>query len=265
MEAKEFQTRFKEVTLRTDDPKHMEGAVLAETAKRSWKEDFVDEDSGEVVTIDRSEVVMQKGHILTKEDVAQIMFHIQAGDIKNVLISNQLRTGVESESTHRYVVSVRNIDGDKFVLYIMGATSAGMAYQIATDYAEQRMKGLFCVSEVKENDCYLVQSTKKYKDNEHPSYYIVTVCTRFDMDDKPMKAKYLVFAVNADDASCIVQALRAKQREEDGVEPIDEKVIKIEPSQVDEIVPKDFCKEYIENKAANDYLMDGQRVSQAAI
>lgn len=265
METEGIQTRFKEVTLRTSDPKHMEGSVLAQDAKRTWKEDFVDEDSGEIVTVDRCEVVMSRGRILTKEDVAQIMFYIQSGDIKDVLISNQLRTGVESNYSHKYVVSIKFCINDKLVLYIMGATSAGMAYQIAADYSEQKVKGPFRVCDIKENDCYLVQSNKKYRDNEQPSYYIVTISTQFDMDPKPLKSKYLVLAINADEASSIVQALRAKQREEEGTEPLDEKVIKIEPSQVDEIVPKNFCKEYIEYKAANDYVMDGQRVSQASL
>jgi len=49
------------------------GRKLAARLLRSWTEDFVDEDTGEVVSIDRHEVLLERDHILTKEDVELIL------------------------------------------------------------------------------------------------------------------------------------------------------------------------------------------------
>ena len=40
---------------------------------KTWTEDFVDEDTGEVVTIERNEVVIDRETELTEEHVEQIL------------------------------------------------------------------------------------------------------------------------------------------------------------------------------------------------
>ncbi len=49
------------------------GRKLAARVLRSWTEDFVDEDTGEVVTIDRNEVVMERDSTITEEDIETIL------------------------------------------------------------------------------------------------------------------------------------------------------------------------------------------------
>ncbi len=46
---------------------------LAARVLRSWTEDFVDEDTGEVVTIERNEVVLDRDSVLDEENAAMIM------------------------------------------------------------------------------------------------------------------------------------------------------------------------------------------------
>ena len=46
---------------------------LAARVLRTWTEDFVDEDTGEVVSIDRNEVVLERDHVLTDEDIHTII------------------------------------------------------------------------------------------------------------------------------------------------------------------------------------------------
>jgi len=40
---------------------------------RTWTEDFVDEDTGEVVSIDRNEVVMERDSIIKDSDIDLIL------------------------------------------------------------------------------------------------------------------------------------------------------------------------------------------------
>jgi DNA-directed RNA polymerase subunit beta len=49
--------------------KKVKGRKLAARVLRTWTEDFVDEDTGEVVSIDRNEVLLERDHILTDEDL----------------------------------------------------------------------------------------------------------------------------------------------------------------------------------------------------
>src|SRR5690554_5093486 len=53
--------------------KKVSGRKLAARVLRTWVEDFVDEDTGEVVSIDRNEVLLERDSILTDEDIDLIL------------------------------------------------------------------------------------------------------------------------------------------------------------------------------------------------
>ncbi len=57
---------------KTNLKKHL-GQKLAGRVKKSWVEDFVDEDTGEVVSIERNEVVVEREEVLTEENMAQVL------------------------------------------------------------------------------------------------------------------------------------------------------------------------------------------------
>src|ERR1043165_6453660 len=52
--------------------KHM-GKKLAARVLRTWVEDFVDEDTGEVVSIERNEIVLERDSVLDEEAIAMIL------------------------------------------------------------------------------------------------------------------------------------------------------------------------------------------------
>lgn len=62
--------------------KNYVGRILAGRVSREWTEDFNDEDTGEVVSIPRSEVVLDRGKILTEEDMEKVL----AAGIKTILL-----------------------------------------------------------------------------------------------------------------------------------------------------------------------------------
>jgi DNA-directed RNA polymerase subunit beta len=49
------------------------GRKLAARVLKSWTEDFVDEDTGEVVTIERNEIILERDVILDEENIEQIL------------------------------------------------------------------------------------------------------------------------------------------------------------------------------------------------
>jgi DNA-directed RNA polymerase subunit beta len=51
----------------------LKGRKLAARILKSWREDFVDEDSGEVVSLERNEVVLERDTVLNDEDIAKIL------------------------------------------------------------------------------------------------------------------------------------------------------------------------------------------------
>ena len=53
--------------------KKVVGRKLAARVLRTWTEDFVDEDTGEVVSIDRNEVLLERDSVVAEEDVELIM------------------------------------------------------------------------------------------------------------------------------------------------------------------------------------------------
>ncbi len=49
------------------------GRKLAARVLKSWNEDFVDEDTGEVVSIERNEVIMERETELTADNIEEIV------------------------------------------------------------------------------------------------------------------------------------------------------------------------------------------------
>jgi DNA-directed RNA polymerase subunit beta len=65
------------------------GKKLAARVLRSWVEDFVDEDSGEVVSIDRNEIILERDSVLSESNIVEI---IDLG-VKTVFIQKEEMSG----------------------------------------------------------------------------------------------------------------------------------------------------------------------------
>ena len=76
----------------------MLGLYLAKDVKRTWTEDFVNEENGEVRTIDRYETVALRGSEIDAELIQELSFMLTSGDIKSVFVSNQQRKGYEVDN-----------------------------------------------------------------------------------------------------------------------------------------------------------------------
>ncbi len=61
------------------------GRKLAARVLNTWHEDFVDEDTGEVVSIERNEIVLDRDTVLEKEHIAEIL----EADVKTILLHKE--------------------------------------------------------------------------------------------------------------------------------------------------------------------------------
>ncbi|MCG5643426.1 DNA-directed RNA polymerase subunit beta [Flavobacteriaceae bacterium LSUCC0859] len=61
------------------------GRKLAARVLNTWHEDFVDEDTGEVVSIERNEIILDRDTVLEKEHIAEIM----EADVKTILLHKE--------------------------------------------------------------------------------------------------------------------------------------------------------------------------------
>ena len=80
-----------EVKVTKSNLKKVLGKQLAARVVESWTEDFVDEDTGEVVSMERTEVVIERDVELTEEHVEKILNM----DIKSILIKAEDRDGID--------------------------------------------------------------------------------------------------------------------------------------------------------------------------
>ena len=80
-----------EIKITKNNLKKVLGKQLAARVVESWTEDFVDEDTGEVVSMERTEVVIERDVELTEEHIEKILNM----DVKSVLIKTEDRDGVD--------------------------------------------------------------------------------------------------------------------------------------------------------------------------
>ncbi len=78
------------------------GRKLAARILKTWDEDFVDEDTGEVITITRNEVLLERDHILQKEDIEVVM---DSGTKSIILVS-------ESSNSAEYSIIYNTLQKD---------------------------------------------------------------------------------------------------------------------------------------------------------
>lgn len=258
MEEKKIVTRFDEIRIRVNEPQQMVGKILAEAVVRKYKEDFTDEDTNQVVTIDRNEVIIGAGVRLTKEHVAKIQFYQSEGSVKDVLVTNQDRPHRCNNGGRMFEVTIR---ADRTRRYLVYARGISMALAIAADYGEQFAGDDFYIAGAKKAEAMHVIPLSSNSDKEH-SYHIVTIEYFDKLEEKNEKMTFLVLSEDADNAIDIVNAyIQMEERMEDYREHT---IVSAKRSSIDEIVPISMSEVYVKNYNIESWVMDGMRVGQSS-
>lgn len=168
-----IETRKTEIRYVTSDPKKKLGKWVARRAFKTWSEDFVDESTGKVVSIERHEILLERGTYISQDVLCTINFMMAEGSLKEVEVSNQNRQGMllENNSLLPYK-AIAKIDGKRksFLLY---ANSVANALVILVDYIELHYKGGFEITDIKEME-YCVVIIDRLKSAEARKYELDT-------------------------------------------------------------------------------------------
>lgn len=163
------ESRKTEIRYVTNDPAKMLGKWVARRALRTWTEDFIDKDTNETVSVERNEILLERGTYISQDVLCSINFMIQEGSLKEVEVSNQNRQGMllDNRSFLPYK-AVAKIDGKRktFLLY---ANSVANALVIMVDYIELNYKGGFEITDIKEME-YCVVIIDRLKSAEARRY-----------------------------------------------------------------------------------------------
>ena len=73
----------------TNNPDEMLHKYLAENAVKTWTENFIDQDTGEKVPVERHEVIFDRGTYIDESLLPKIMFSIQSEELKTVKVCDK--------------------------------------------------------------------------------------------------------------------------------------------------------------------------------
>lgn len=253
-------------TWMSSNPKEMLDKYLVESIHKNWTEDFVDEQNGEVVTIERSEVLVGRG-LITQRVLTEIQFAMQSEGIAEVEISD------EQEKAQYYTsycmaptIATVMIAGDKFkiLLYARGIESA---LEIIKDYMAQYVAPgrRFRICEIGKSiagtviDNYtqrILDEREKGKDESTKDvYYNVTISMWNDIDQVFNSKDFFVRADDADLARAFTKKYIDTHKTKDGLGedwdglyPQGYTFKNVKQYAVDLIINKDFSKAYVERQ-----------------
>lgn len=242
---KETVNRFEEEIITTSNLSEMKDKYLAETLYRKWNENFVDESTGEVVNIERKEIIFDRGTLLDHHNLEEINFFLQSGDISQVKVSNVKRQATLVNGNTAVWVAVVKLQGKKKTFYLY-ANSVDTAMQILTDYIEQRYEGSFEVVSLKEQEyLYIVTLAKELEEERKINYYIVEMDIKSDSYTCLYK-KFLVKAINAEETKPLCIAFFDKyMQDKENPEPYTMTLLSAKVMKIEAVIDHAFCHEYI--------------------
>ena len=156
-----METRKNEIRLITSDPAEMLGKYTTSRVYKNWTETVVDE-TGKAVSIERHQLLFDKGIYIDNDVLSEIKFWIEEGSITEIEVSSQKRMCSALANTGMYPFkSVMEIDGKKHsrLLY---AQSVKNALDILNDFIELNFIGRYVIKDIKELD-YCVILVDKLK------------------------------------------------------------------------------------------------------
>ncbi len=151
-----IETRKTERRYVTSDPREMLNMYLAKRVLKTWKESFIDEDTGETVNIERNEVLFDRGVLIDQDVLAKIRFSMEADGIREVEVSNQKRMAFENENNCLYPYIAQAQIRDKKYKFLLYATGLENAIVILKDYIELNYQSGFTPTMVKEFDSCII-------------------------------------------------------------------------------------------------------------
>lgn len=220
---------------------------VARTIATMHNEDFIDESTGEVVSTQIiGDILFERGHELSSDDISSLLFHFQTGDLKEIHLSNQQRYAqVAGKGMTLWVVKA---SGAKNVKIMLKAKTASIAYEVAKDYIELNYKGTFVIQGIKTFADSIVLEPEESETNISVDRYWYRLMVQHELEggeSSELEYSFVVYAENADVAKMLIDRYVAKRNIEEGF--FETTILKTKTASViscDVVVPDDFCQAY---------------------
>ena len=271
----------------TNNPDEMLHKYLAENAVKTWTENFIDQDTGEKVPVERHEVIFDRGTYIDESLLPKIMFSIQSEELKTVKVCENMPLAKRHNmQVRRYIVKLS--DGlHNCNVYTTRAKTPEDAAQMVCDfytiYGLPTLSGNFSVIDsaatglqllYKEDlgkayweDLYNISHAdiERRVNNAHkvlpPPYQLerffkVNVCIWDEGEDKYEKitCNYIVPALVLSDAERLVKDYLEEKDSRSCRERIND-ITSISKANIDFAIPQSYAKAWFMKKYGdtNDY------------
>jgi len=271
----------------TNNPDEMLHKYLAENAVKTWTENFIDQDTGEKVPVERHEVIFDRGTYIDESLLPKIMFSIQSEELKTVKVCENMPLAKRHNmQVRRYIVKLS--DGlHNCNVYTTRAKTPEDAAQMVCDfytiYGLPTLSGNFSVIDsaatglqllYKEDlgkayweDLYNISHAdiERRVNNAHkvlpPPYQLerffkVNVCRWYEGEGKYEKEtwNYIIPALVLSDADKLVKLYLAEKDSRNGLERISD-ITYISKANIDFAIPQSYAEAWCEKKygESNDY------------
>ena len=273
--------------IETNKGEEMLHKYLAESAVKTWTENFIDQDTGEKVPVERHEVIFDRGTYIDESLLPKIMFSIQSEDLKTVKVcENKPLVKRHNMQVRRYIVKLS--DGlHNCNVYTTRAKTPEDAAQMVCDfytiYGLPTLSGNFSVIDsaatglqllYKEDlgnayweDLYnishadierRVNNTQKILPPPYQleRFFKVNVCIWDEGEDKYEKitCNYIIPALVLSDAERLVKDYLEEKDSRSGRERIND-ITSISKANIDFAIPQSYAKAWFMKKygETNDY------------
>ena len=271
----------------TNNPEEMLHKYLAEHAVKTWTENFIDQDTGEKVPVERHEVIFDRGTYIDESLLPKIMFSIQSEELKTVKVCDKRPMAKRNNmQVRRYIVKLS--DGlRKSNIYTTRARTPEDAAQMVCDYYSiygiPTLSGNFSVFDSSATGLILLYKEvlgkaywedmynityKHIEENVENAYKVlpppyqlerffkVNVCSWYEGEDKYEKDtwNYIIPALVLDDADRMVKLYLTEKDSRNGRERIHD-ITSISKANIDFAIPQSYAEAWCEKKygESNDY------------
>ena len=273
--------------IETNKGEEMLHKYLAECAVKTWTENFIDQDTGEKVPVERHEVIFDRGTYIDESLLPKIMFSIQSEELKTVKVcENKPLVKRHNMQVRRYIVKLS--DGlHNCNVYTTRAKTPEDAAQMVCDfytiYGLPTLSGNFSVIDSAATGLQLLYKEdlgKAYWEDLYnishadierrvnnaqkilpPPYQLerffkVTVCIWDEGEDKYEKitCNYIIPALVLSDAERLVKDYLEEKDSRSCRERIND-ITSISKANIDFAIPQSYAKAWFMKKygETNDY------------
>jgi hypothetical protein len=164
------------------------GMYINKPVCKKWMEDFVDEDTGNVVSIERNSVLYDKGTLINPGLTPELLFYFQSNEFTEIEVSNQKREAYEVSTGEKSYLATVQI-GKKKKKFLYKSVNIHLAIEGLKDFIELNFNGPYAVISIKQFQISIIlddtlqslkEATEEEENIEDDKFYQISVAAIFE-------------------------------------------------------------------------------------